>query len=110
MTTVTLPVRVPKYVTPYLPERWQNIVKQWTQEHNQPVFILAPDHVGLCCPNCGGSGRVYLRFCQAGPYPSTIPGKRVYTWFDGDMIYGKGWYIVHETTSFVCPECNGIQQ
>lgn len=105
--TVALKHRLPNYVTPYLPVDWQERVKKWEAEHNQPVLLLAMDVLPGQCKNCGGGGVVYMGFCNAGPYRSPNTTKKVYTWYDGDMIYPRGWYVIETTVAIKCPECNG---
>ena len=96
--------------TPYLPNEAKNIAREWMREHKQPAFVVAVNHDygGLTCPNCNDIGGVYLKLCSAGPYQTPRSHTAVFTWFDGNETYRKGWYIVKEMMTFICPECNGI--
>ena len=99
-----------KLITPYLPQAAENIIASWEREHRKPAFIVAVEHhpKWLGCQNCNGIGVVYLRLCNAGPYQAPRSSNTVYTWFDGNECWGKGFYIVKETMGFVCPKCNGV--
>jgi hypothetical protein len=98
--------REPVYITPYLPEDWLERAKKWEVEQAQPVFVLAMDGYPNQCKNCGGNGLVYMVFCKAGPFHLPTSTKKLFTWFDGDMIYPKGWYEVETTVPIPCPECH----
>jgi len=105
-TSVQLINRSPNYITPYLSDAAKEGVRNWERNHKMPVFAFAFDHAtGNACKNCNGIGGVYLHFIKAGPYSSPSIAKSVVTWFDGDGVYGKGWYVVGETMAFPCPEC-----
>lgn len=115
---IVMPFRKPNYVTPYLPEAALMAASVWEAQRKQPVFVLAIDspvspspatdaarrgEARRACPNCGGLGAVYLRFCESGPHSAPTGG--VITWYDGDGVYRRGWYRVAETKIFPCPHC-----
>ena len=97
----------PLYVTPYLSEQ----AKQTAKEHRRqgkPVFVKAMQHypgTAGYCKNCGGGGVIYLTMISAGPFKDVPAGKKSITWFDGDELNGKGWYIIDRTMTFPCQEC-----
>lgn len=102
------------YVEPYLPPLAKSLIKNhqfFKTEDGQKkaAFVRAISHnPGQLeyCPNCGGGGWIYVTLCDSGPHRYILTTKKPVTWFDGDGIFGKGWYVVDKTTPFECPECN----
>ena len=95
----------PAGITPYLPTEAYRTAKAHESQYHMPVFTWAmiPESAEDC-KNCGGSGIVYMRLAERGPFGSPTTHK-VVTWFDGDGHLRKGWYIVKETMTFPCPKC-----
>ena len=105
---VTFKSREYNYITPAYPSVALQMAKNWQASHNMPVLAVAIDHqYKLQCKNCNGFGKVMMKFCSAGPFPNPISPKEVVTWFDGNGVYGKGFYVVEETRAFNCPLCSG---
>jgi len=99
------------YVTPAYPRQALNDAKAW-KSGGKAVFARpfsqndSPNAVPHC-KNCVGSGQVWITFCADGPYQNNPSQFKASTWFDGDMINGKGWYKIEKTVPYVCPLCNG---
>ena len=97
----------PYLVTPYLPPEAE-AAKKNHEFFKRPVFIRSLSHNPRTlnyCPNCGGSGYVYITLIDKGPFQHVPTTSSPITWFDGDGQYGKGWYVVEKTMGFACPEC-----
>ena len=92
-------------VTPYLPREAQLIARDH-ERSGRAAFTKAYDkaHNDLACPNCQGVGFVMLVLTSAGPHSSPSPGG-VITWFDGNEIHKRGWYVIEKTLTYTCPEC-----
>ena len=95
------------YITPYLSGQASGAAQDHRSK-GKPVFVKAllhnPGTAGYC-KNCGGGEVIYLTMASAGPFQSVPATKKSITWFDGDEMNGKGWYIIERTVTFPCPEC-----
>ena len=106
-SSIRLQNRVPNYVTPYYPKATLETGKRWERDRNMPVLVLAFDHLPGTCPNCSGVGTLYMKLTDKGPLSTPGDAKSVYTWFDGNERFGKGFYRVAETLVVDCPKCRG---
>jgi hypothetical protein len=95
----------PPMVTPYIPKE-ATVTAKAHERTGHAAFIRAYDksHNPLVCPNCQGIGFVLLVLTSSGPFSSPSP-MGVLTWFDGDELHGKGWYVIDRTMQYDCPEC-----
>ena len=91
------------YVTPYLPQAGIDTARNWARSGKQ-YFVKAFEQANGECRNCQGNGVVYLVLAESGPHGHPMVGK-VLTWYDGDGQTRKGWYVIGDTLSFTCPEC-----
>ena len=107
--TIDMKDHHPNYVTPYLAKDALAIARKWEAERRMPVLILAYDNIPGTCPNCSGIGLLYMKLTEKGPIGTPGDAKSVYTWFDGNEQFGKGWYKVSDTMVFTCPKCGGIK-
>jgi hypothetical protein len=97
-------------VTPDLPIEARKEMSDWERSSvNHKAFVrILEQFPNAECKNCGDSGLIYVSFTRAGPFRET-PGHHIgekLTWFGGDGIVGKGWYIVSKTSSYQCHHCN----
>ena len=97
-------------ITPYLPKEAELAIKDWLRNH-PAAFVMANDRGDnwddTYCRNCAGMGIISIRFADKGPYKFVPQTDRAITWFDGDGITRKGWYILEPTRGFTCPHCKG---
>lgn len=97
-------------VTPALPKDAEIIIERWQREKRMPVFIMAvaPDYGALNCRNCNGLGTIYIKLSKSGPYRSPMSPKIPVTYFEGNGVFGKGWYVIEKILDFTCPVCQGV--
>jgi len=93
------------YVIPYLPSRVKTEANDWRKKGRAVFQRIISTREDVLCRNCGDVRYIYLSFCKAGPFQSAPSTKAVVTWFDGDNINGKGFYIVENTVAYSCPHC-----
>jgi hypothetical protein len=96
-------------VTPDLPIEARREMSDWERSSvNHKAFVRVVEQFPNAeCKNCGGSGSIYILFARGGPFREA-PGHRVgesLTWYPGDGMIGKGWYIIKETKCYQCHRC-----
>ena len=97
-----------KFITPYLPDEAIREIKAW-QLTGKAAFQVAVEQGDKSeCKNCGDLGFVIVRLTDGGPYRNIQASKtKSCTWFDGNEISGKGWYVIGKTMEYTCPACKG---
>ena len=117
-TPVSLAIDHSKYISPAVGKDIELRIREWEKAKGKPVFVrvFRQSEDGSDCKNCAGAGRIYVSYCAKGPWdaPSIVFSGRgankkamPMTWFDGNGIYYKGWYVIEETVPYDCPRCNG---
>lgn len=105
---VSLPETKRVIASPYLPPAALAEARGWVAGGKR-AFVKAVErdanHAG--CTNCAGIGYVFVTLADAGPFRMTPLTRKPITWFEGDGVSGKGWYIVNRTLEYACPECQG---
>ena len=93
------------YISPYLTAQAKADARSWRAQGKAVFQRICNVRDGAECRNCSDVRYVYLSFCKAGPFPSAPSTKAVVTFFNGDNINGKGYYIVKNTVAYPCPHC-----
>jgi hypothetical protein len=61
------------------------------------------------CRNCGGNGKLLLRFCSEGPRMSPFAPPSISTFVEKPgRGFRDGWYKVEQSLWFTCHHCNGF--
>jgi len=105
-TAVSLPEVRRVIMAPYLPPAALAEVRGW-EKSGKRAFVKAVERDAnyAGCKNCAGIGYVFVTLADAGPFRMTPLTRKPLTWFEGDGVSGKGWYIVNRTLEYICPEC-----
>ena len=93
------------YIAPYLTPQATADAKNWRARGKAVFQMVVETREDAECRNCSDVRYIYLSFCKAGPFQTAPSTKAVVTWFDGNNIYGKGFYIVENTVAYPCPHC-----
>lgn len=103
-----------QHVTPDLPKDAMEKIKLWEKEsrYNKVFHRVLEQLSNAECKNCGDAGFIMVSFTRAGPFESVpnIKKNESLTWFDGNELCGKGWYVVEKTMSYPCHHCDGMQR
>lgn len=104
METVKLPAsQEPVFITPYLPAQAKMDIESAKAKGMKIFQRVVPITSNVECRNCADIGFVYVSHCKAGPFKT--PPNGLSTWYDGGPYAGKGWYVIKDTFSYPCPEC-----
>ena len=97
-------------ITPYLPKFAELAINEHYKSTKQPAFLKAVDlnpNYTCYCQNCAGLGMIFVQFAEKGPFHEIPMTRKAITYFEGDGVSGKGWYIIEKTENFTCPHCKG---
>lgn len=89
-----------------LPDRAMSDVKAWVFQGKRAAHRCVEDKPLAACKNCQDEGLVYVSFLGSGPSQQPITMHKPSTYLD--LVDGKGWYLIENTTSYECPVCHAM--
>ena len=97
-------------VTPYLPVDAKQEMRGW-ERGKKPTFArVMEQYPNAKCKNCGDRGFIMVSYCGKGPTFAPITTAKASLYFEGNAQFGKGWYQIERTISYICPHCKGVPE